>query len=376
MKLGTLLLLSGPWAFAACGGNVVIDDGTGGASTADASSSGSTTSSSPSGSSGQGASSGGGSNGTSGTSGTSSSSSGSAGGPTLIIEPTDGMTPIYNLISSATKTLDMTMYELVDTQITSLLTGLVTKGVTVRVILDQNLEMQDNTPAYQALQAGGVQVHWANPTFRATHQKTITVDGATSAIMSLNLASRYYATTRDFAVVTTDAVDIAAIEATFGADFTNTSVTPQTGDDLVWSPTNAQTSLLGLINGATTSLILENEEMSDTTIIAALEAAATRGVDLQIIMTASKSWDPAFNALKGDGAKIVTYDPHASLYIHAKVMVADYGTSAAKVFVGSENFSHASLTDNRELGLITSDAAILSGVNATLTSDFAGGTPY
>ena len=47
----------------------------------------------------------------------------------------------------------------------------------VRVILDQNLEMSDNTTAYNALGAADVQVHWANPTYAATHQKTITVDG-------------------------------------------------------------------------------------------------------------------------------------------------------------------------------------------------------
>jgi phosphatidylserine/phosphatidylglycerophosphate/cardiolipin synthase-like enzyme len=57
-------------------------------------------------------------------------------------------------------------------------------------------------------------------------------------------------------------------------------------------------------------------------------------------------------------------------------MVADYGTSDQKAFVGSENFSDASLTRNRELGLITSDTAIVNGLEKTLASDFAGGTPF
>ncbi|MGC1547173.1 MAG: hypothetical protein WA777_01480, partial [Rhodanobacter sp.] len=34
---------------------------------------------------------------------------------TLVIEPDQGLTSIYNLISSAKSTIDMTMYELVDT---------------------------------------------------------------------------------------------------------------------------------------------------------------------------------------------------------------------------------------------------------------------
>src|SRR5580658_7854711 len=97
------------------------------------------------------------------------------GGDTLVTEPDQGLTPIYDFTSSAKKSIDMTMYELVDTTMTGILTKAAKAGVVVRVILDQNLEMMDNTPAYDALGAGGVQVHWANATYAATHQKTITV---------------------------------------------------------------------------------------------------------------------------------------------------------------------------------------------------------
>jgi len=44
--------------------------------------------------------------------------------------------------------------------------------------------------------------------------------------MTLNMVTADYATTRDFAVITTDAADVAAIESVFGDDFTNTAVTP------------------------------------------------------------------------------------------------------------------------------------------------------
>ena len=50
--------------------------------------------------------------------------------------------------------------------------------------------------------------------------------------------------------------------------------------------------------------------------------------------------------------------------------MADYGTSTAKVFLGSENFSDNSLNDNRELGLIISDPAVLSGVESAFNADF------
>src|ERR1035437_5551222 len=117
---------------------------------------------------------------------------------TLIAEPTAGLTPIYNLITSAKKTIDMTMYELTDTTVTSLLATAASDGVTVRVILDQNNEKSRNTTAYNYLNAHKVSVHWANTAFACTHQKSITVDQTTSAIMTLNLTPNYYSTSRDY----------------------------------------------------------------------------------------------------------------------------------------------------------------------------------
>ncbi len=204
---------------------------------------------------------------------------------TLVTEPDQGLTPIYNLISSAKSTLDMTMYELTDTQAEQLLAQAAASGVTVRVILDQNLEKSSNTAAYNYLDSQGVEVHWANPTYSATHQKTITVDGSISAIMTLNLTSQYYSTSRDFAVIENDPIDVAAIESTFNADFANSAVQPPDGDDLVWSPTNSQSAILGVINSAQRSLLVENEEMGDTNVVNALVSAAGRGVLVQVVMT-------------------------------------------------------------------------------------------
>ncbi len=299
-----------------------------------------------------------------------------ATGPVLVTEPEQGMTPIYDFMRSAKKTLDMTMYELADTTATGILTQAAKSGVTVRVILDQNLEMSANATAFAALGAANVAVHWANPIYAATHQKTITVDGTTSAIMTLNFSASDYPTSRDFAVITSDPANVKAIESVFGEDFGDAGVSTYNADGLVWSPTNARSALVGIIGGATSTLLVENEEMSDTTIVSALAGAASKGVDVKIVMESSRSYTAEFTTLANATAKVVTYGHSAPLYIHAKVILADYGKSSAKVFLGSENFSYASLTENRELGLITTDPAILASINTTLSSDYAGGTPF
>jgi phosphatidylserine/phosphatidylglycerophosphate/cardiolipin synthase-like enzyme len=59
------------------------------------------------------------------------------------------------------------------------------------------------------------------------------------------------------------------------------------------------------------------------------------------------------------------------LYIHAKMILADYGTSNAQAYIGSENFSCVSLNENRECGIIVTDSAILSRLNTTYASDWA-----
>jgi cardiolipin synthase len=295
----------------------------------------------------------------------------------LVTLPDQGLTSTYAFINSATKSLDMVMYELTDTTASGDLVAIGKAGVKVRVILDQNSEKSANTPAYDQLNgATNVSVVWANPTYAVTHEKSIVVDDDKALVMTYNLTSQYYSTSRDFGVFDNDPNDVAAIETTFNADFVYGAITPPDGDDLIWSPTNSQASLLALINGSTTSLLVENEEMSASNIVSALGAAAKRGVSCTIIMTYSSDYESELNTLKADGCKIATYASTASLYIHAKAILADYNTSAAQVYLGSENFSTASLTKNRELGLIISDPAIMTSVNTTMTSDYNGGTPY
>jgi len=288
------------------------------------------------------------------------------------------VTPLYALVIGAQKTIDMTMYELVDTTFSADLVAACGRGVKVRVVLDQNLEKTSNTAAYKQLNgAPNCSAVWANPVYRATHQKTITVDGSVSAILSLNLTSRYYKTTRDFGLVENDPADVAAIEATFNQDYVAAAVSPGSGDDLIWSPTTAQAALLGIVNGATKTLLVENEEMSASNIVSALEAAAKRGVAVNIAMTDNTSYATQFAALKAAGCGVHVYpNTTTALYIHAKALVADYGLSTQKIYMGSINFSIASMTGNRELGLYITDAAAAQSLNATIASDYAGAPSF
>ena len=64
------------------------------------------------------------------------------------------------------------------------------------------------------------------------------------------------------------------------------------------------------------------------------------------------------------------YSPSAALYIHAKVLVSDAGTTAQVAFVGSQNFSTESLRYNRELGILLHANTVVSQLAAMIGQDF------
>jgi hypothetical protein len=53
-----------------------------------------------------------------------------------------------------------------------------------------------------------------------------------------------------------------------------------------------------------TRLWSEDEEMDDPAVTSALAAAARRGVDVEVIMTADPEWDAAFTELDEAGAHV------------------------------------------------------------------------
>ncbi len=281
---------------------------------------------------------------------------------------------IYNFIKSATKTLDMTMYELSDSTAVSDLEALEKAGITMRVILDRE-ETSTNASAYKALKAAGVGVVYSSSAFTYTHQKTITVDGKESLILTGNLTSKYYTTSRDYGVFDNDASDVAAIEKVFNADYPHSSITPGDGDNLLWSPTDSEDHLLAVIDNARSSLDIEEEEFSDSAVIDAIANAAANGVTVRVVLEAPSSYSSEISKVKAAGATVVGYSSSTGFYIHAKAIVADYGLSTQTVEAGSMNLTSNSLGNNRELGIILGDSGVATVIETAFNSDYAGGAP-
>jgi cardiolipin synthase A/B len=289
----------------------------------------------------------------------------------LIVEPrADPVGPFQALIRGARRTIDLTMYELEDARVESALAEAARRGVRVRVLLNGGYYGDGSTPnraAYAYLTRRGVAVRYASKRLAFTHQKTLTVDGKRSVIMTLNFTARYYPTTRDLALVDSQPADVSAIERVFAADWAGRELTPGSGaGGLVWSP-GATAALMRLVASARRSLDVETEELSDRPAIDALCAAAEHGVDVRLVMTYEREWVSAWRRLEGCGARVRVLHGEHPLYIHAKLIEVD----GRRAFVGSQNLTPTSLERNRELGIVTADPAAVREVGATFDNDFS-----
>jgi phosphatidylserine/phosphatidylglycerophosphate/cardiolipin synthase-like enzyme len=297
---------------------------------------------------------------------------------TLFIQPDDGRAPVLNAFNNARTSIDLMIYLLSDREVIATLKNAVLRGVAVRVLLEQNPCCSSDNAMQRALfgelQQARVQVQWTNPAFRLTHAKMAVIDNATALVMSQNLTKSSFTFNREANIVDRDALDVAALEELFIADWGRSPYAPS-DPNLVIANSNARQMLLTLIGSATKSLAVESEEMQDQGIIDALIAAQKRGVAVRYIGATTPAGTTApqrdGNAagrkrLTSGGASVRLL---ATPYVHTKTVVAD----GSVAFVGSENFSAASLDTNREIGILTTNTAIIGRLTNVFTKDWAAG---
>ena len=296
---------------------------------------------------------------------------------------TFGLQPVIDAIDGAQSSIKMVIFHLTVQTVVDALAAAAKRGVDVEIIVDQG-NWTGHTPAAlkTELASAGVVVHPSSTGFRITHEKSFVVDEGTAYIMSLNLTSPYV-TTRDYAVVTRDAGVVKELLSVFAADVTNakngTATTPAVNDaHLAWSPVNSESRLVAFVGAATKTLVVSSENLGDAPIQAALIAAAKRGVAVRVLAPlCDQNVDPTYDlpflsqlAAGGAQARAMPSPSTASVpYEHAKMMIAD----GARAFIGSVNFSTASTTNARELGIFFDDPAAIAMIERAFESDWSNG---
>jgi cardiolipin synthase A/B len=286
----------------------------------------------------------------------------------VFVEPGDGRAPLLDEIAAARHSIDLEVYIVTDEAILQALEDAQRRGVEVRVILEEHPfgGGGGQEEIFARLEQAGIAVRWGNPVFRFTHIKLLIIDDAVAIIMNQNLTESAFTGNREFGVVTNRPDAVRAATAVFAADWTR-GVEPDPGP-LVVSPTNARDQLLALTEGARVSLDLYAEVLRDPQLLDALATAAERGVRVRIIVSPSTDFEAEMDELTASGVDIRL---SSSLYIHAKLIVAD----GERAFVGSQNLSATSLDQNREIGIIVEDPVNLSRLTRTFAIDFRAATP-
>ena len=259
------------------------------------------------------------------------------------------------------------------------------RSVDVRVLLEHEPSGTSggNTAIFLKLRAAGLNVQLTRPfKFVFVHEKSFVIDDITAIISTANITGSSFSSNREYLVQLENPELVSEIAKVFDADWSGTEVDLKDAK-LVWSPSqttfaglvrgNARTKILDLINGATESLILEQEAMADEEVILALIAAQTRGVAVSFVGSPKAATDTYIVAgaerLKAAGVKVRWL---LTNFIHAKVILADN----TRAFIGSENMSTNSLNANRELGVIlekTDALDAISQLKTQLEADFSAG---
>lgn len=326
----------------------------------------------------------GGTNGSGSTSGSQCQSNCTTGsgaqGVSVFVEPNAGESPIVNAIGSAKKSVWLEIYILSDRNVIRALEEAANRGLDVRVMLEPH-PYGTSSPqrVMDQLQATGIKVQTTNTAFALTHEKGMIVDGNTAYIMTSNFSrsalggygssSQYSdSTNREYDIIDTNGQDVQAVTAIFNADWSRNTAQFNNAN-LVVSPVNSRNDFTTFINSAHHTLIIEAEEMQDSSIEQAIDGAAKRGVQVEVILPSPSSSSGDSNSagiqtLKQAGVQ-VREDPR--LYMHAKMMVVD----GHEAFVGSENISTQSLDQNRELGILISDSGVITTLQQTFQQDWS-----
>jgi len=295
-------------------------------------------------------------------------------GVEVYVEPDNGEGVITNAIHDAHKSVWLEMYLLTDTNVIHALEDATNSGIDVRVMLEPHPYGESASAArtLDELRAADIKAQDTDPAFTLTHEKGMIIDGKTAYIMTSNftrsaLGGSSGTTNREYGIIDTNSQDVQAIIAIFNADWNHT--TTQFHDpNLVVSPVNSRSAFISLIGSAHHTLLIEAEEMQDSSIESALISAARHSVKVEVILPPSSSSSGSSNdqgiATISQAGVQVREDPR--LYMHAKIIIVD----GKKAFVGSENISSQSLDENRELGIIVSDAGVLSKLASTFQTDW------
>jgi phosphatidylserine/phosphatidylglycerophosphate/cardiolipin synthase-like enzyme len=292
---------------------------------------------------------------------------------TLIVLPDDTAAPFLDAIAAARASIRIKMFLFSDPALLAAVVAARKRGVNVRVMLNpaRRSGEEENADTRRALEKAGVEVADSNPAFDLTHEKSMVVDDATAFVKSLNWETRNLTETRDYAVLTRDAAEVAEVIAGFEADWHRKPFDPGEGAKLIWCSLNGRERIARFIDGAKHTLWVQNERYQDQVIIERLVRAVERRVKVHVMARPPHTLKKD-KLIEGVGGLRILHDVGAKIHkpkglrLHAKMLLAD----GKRAIVGSINLAPGSFDGRRELAIETDDPAVVKRLEGVARADW------
>jgi phosphatidylserine/phosphatidylglycerophosphate/cardiolipin synthase-like enzyme len=269
---------------------------------------------------------------------------------------------IRSLIDSAHASIHVEVYEFNRRDLATALVAAEHRGVRVTVVDDPSELSSSGTDA--RLRVDGVDVvDYPVRKLMIDHVKLLVVDSSVAVVGGINWGAAsaanhdYDALVRGPVVHNLDRVFQRDL-MTCGRSVAVPEPVPDTALIVASTLPGAEIRplALDLINSARHSLDLELFDLTDTTVVRALESAHQRGVRIRMLLDPGQPSNlPSAAALREAGVDVRDYRTHGEL-LHAKAVVAD----ADSILFGSANWSGGGFTRNHEVDIEVPESRTLA----------------
>ncbi len=290
------------------------------------------------------------------------------------------------LIDSAGQTIDMEIYSISRYtggpiyEITNAVFNAAARGVKIRILIDNKIYQGQLSLMTEFNANENIEVR---PLSRMMHSKVVIVDNRVAYVGSANWSIVAMESNREIGLVVHSDVVTMGLEAIFEAgwsenenqpyamglwpvDWLRLVATPIKTPN--WVPTTEET-IVSLINSAqkTVHAFVYVFSGSPYTLRQAVGDAANRGVNVQIIVDKDyRDFDVLDSLAENPNIQIKTVDLGGYSAEHAKTVIVD----GQKAYVGSANWTQASMGERREIGIVFEDQTLASALETVFGTDW------
>ncbi|MCL6444821.1 MAG: phospholipase D family protein [Alicyclobacillus sp.] len=256
----------------------------------------------------------------------------------------DVKTAALRLIRASKRYCYLDMYELSDPQILHALATTRERGVDVRIVLDAT-EPHSQQVGLPTLQRDGVPVETLHIPQGISHIKMLVTDAGV-LVGGMNFGAASWHNNDGSVIIAQPGPTFLAL---FRWDWTRATGTPAAAPAYMpplLDDRATEQAVVNAIGSARRSVDMEAFDLSDRAVLAALVAAADRGVQVEVLLDPGQYLNrKAADTLRATSAIVRFYRPYQNEWMHAKMLDVDDGTI---FIIGSANFSHQAYAYNHE----------------------------